>query len=197
MIIGIAGKIHSGKDTVAKIISEYYKKLGFSVYRVAFGDNVKDVVELITGEVRTLVDETSYNLPVYDYTTDQKSKYLDEWKMTIRDILQKLATDAMRNNFDKDVWIKSTFKKINSKKDIFLIPDVRFKNEAEYIKNKGGKLIKVEGDPLKMQEVLKEKAFHESEISLDSYLNFDIRIKNITTVEILKRKVYQYLNTLI
>lgn len=63
--------------------------------------------------------------------------------------------------------------------DICLIPDVRFPNEAEWIKDRGGKLIKVERvmpdgslyvDPTR-------SAKHDSERALDSYDGWDAVIR--------------------
>ena len=79
---------------------------------------------------------------------------------TVRDLFIYLANDVFRDGYDSDIWINTLF---NQYKPIYgdprieavqgfgadmkypnwIITDVRYKNEAEYIKNKGGILIRI------------------------------------------------------
>ena len=85
---------------------------------------------------------------------------------TYRELLQYLGTDLLRNQLHEDVWINALMNKykpkvcsgvthcaLAGKPEIscnkcpeypnWIITDVRYKNEAEYIKNKGGILIRI------------------------------------------------------
>ena len=58
----------------------------------------------------------------------------------------RLRTDVCRNNIDKDFWVKKIQKRVetNIKNNIItIIPDVRYKNEIQWIKNLGGYVIHV------------------------------------------------------
>ena len=79
---------------------------------------------------------------------------------TVRDLLIYLSNDIFRDDYDSNIWINTLF---NQYKPIYgdprietvqgfgadmkypnwIITDVRYKNEAEYIKNKGGILIRI------------------------------------------------------
>jgi hypothetical protein len=57
----------------------------------------------------------------------------------------------------------------------YIIDDVRFKNEADIIKEKGGILIRLEGDPKGIRAKDLRDPNHISEIALDDYDKFDIK----------------------
>ena len=61
-----------------------------------------------------------------------------------------------------------------------LIPDVRFKNEFEYIRSKGGILLRVERPNVEWNQhgVYEITNNHESETELDDCKEFDHIIKN-------------------
>jgi hypothetical protein len=124
-----------------------------------------------------------------------------EDKITVRQALQWIGTDLFRDKFHPNTWVNSLFtgyKSVSSKAGLdadsvselvhgiireekypnWIITDVRFPNEAQAIKDRGGILIRVMryGDPNE------EVDFHESEIALDSH-EFDYYIDNNGTIE--------------
>ena len=101
MIIGISGQIGSGKDAVTKKIIETFPEMNFKSY--AFGYNVKKVVSLLTG----------VNLKVV-LSRQGKLIYLSKWGMTIGEMFQKLASDAIREKFHEDAWIISLFNNLKN-----------------------------------------------------------------------------------
>ena len=168
MIIGISGKIGSGKDTFANhFIKEYRKQYGVSFKNKKFGYNVKKLVSELTGvSLRICLSRNG------------KLTYLPEWGMTVGEMQQKLGTDAVRNNIHKDAWVLSLFGKYKKDVDNWIISDVRFINEADIIKSKGGILIRLEGDPKSVKKNDKRDMNHESETQLDNYKNFDYVFQN-------------------
>jgi len=146
MIIGISGKAQSGKDTAGLYLTGCQ---GFT--RVASADALKRIA------MRT------FN---WDGQKDERG----------RKFLQDLAT-AVRN-YDPDFWIKITLQEIENRslaKD-FVITDVRYKNEANLLKEKGAILIRIEREGIKKYD-------HPSETELDDYEGFDYRIYNNGTIE--------------
>lgn len=80
-------------------------------------------------------------------------------KMTSREFLQYFGTEVMRKIKDT-IWVDYTIKKISIEKtEIAIIPDVRFPNEIEAIKNAGGVVIRLDRDVL--------HGTHECETALD------------------------------
>ncbi len=107
--------------------------------------------------------------------------------MTVRDLLQKLGTDACRNGLHKNTWVNALMAdyKIHSEhfNDIangretgdgypnWIITDTRFPNEAQAIKDAGGIVIRVDRPGVKAINA------HPSETGLDNW-NFDHKIMN-------------------
>ena len=141
MLIGINGRINSGKDLIGKIIQSldwYYnghkesirKKYTdieytqnvisgmfqqYSSYKIKkFADKLKDIVCILLGCTRKQLEDRNF-----------KDKWLgEEWEnhylgfeepYTIRKLLQRVGTEAGRNAIHPDIWCLSTFEdyKIN------------------------------------------------------------------------------------
>lgn len=196
-IIGIRGQIGSGKDTFAELLA---KNSQTDVERYAFADKLRDVTEMITGAKMTKMENLPFFNTVYNYTQDQKNEFLPVWNKTIGSCLQIIGTDAMRNNFDDDVWVKSLFetygKSCLDAGHILVIPDVRFPNEADYILDRGGMVISLTGDPMNIRKNSNRNLNHISETALNKYKRFteivdnsvpDLAIFEKKVVEIIKR----------
>ncbi len=126
------------------------------------------------------------------YKLSYDSLYVKKTAET-RKLLQKEGTDIARKE-NKNIWIEyfNNWMTIHSQRGVqhFVSNDVRFKNEAEYIKNNGGILIKViapkrnearlrqESDG--SRELYNQIKNHESECDLDemSYKYYDMIIQN-------------------
>ena len=168
MIYGISGKMGSGKDTVGKIIFDYIYPKGSVIH---FADPLKQFCIDYLG------------LSFEDVYTEQGKKEFNQlWNMTNRSVLQKVGTDALRNGFDKDVWVKITELKIKQHKNTdFIIPDIRFDNEAEMVLKNGGIVLNIERESV-------NKDNHISEQGISKYL-ISKNILNNGTIEELKEKV--------
>ena len=173
MIIGISGKLGSGKDTFASILVE---ELNYNVEIKKFADNLKQIVSILSG--RPLEDM---------YSVEGKNIFIEEFNMSVGSMQQKIGTEALRDNFDINVWVKSLFTTYSDDKT-WIITDARFENEADYIKKMGGILIRIEGDPAKVRENSTRDLTHASETSLDNYA-FDLYIHNDGTLDDLRDKV--------
>lgn len=129
-IIGITGKAFSGKDASAKILKERLEDVDI----FSFAQPLKE-------SCRTLFGFTE------DQLYDPKIKEMVEpsWGKSPRQILQWLGTDILRNKIGEDFFLKLMKKRIeSSSKKYIIIPDVRFDNEALFIKELGGIVIKIE-----------------------------------------------------
>lgn len=100
-----------------------------------------------------------------------------EHGMTTKDpkLLQYLGTEVFRAK-DPEVWVRTVYHTaLDKRPDVLIIPDVRFPNEAEFVKQMGGTLVKV----VRMQpdgEVYKDPSrpdTHPSESSLNDYKGWD------------------------
>ena len=121
MIIGLAGYAQSGKDTVAKVLIE-----NFGFERVAFADPIRNLLY----EMNPAVKDGDYRLQgvIDGYGWDVAKTAFPE----VRRLLQDLGVGA-RKVFGEDFWVKQA---LGSYKpwDNIVVTDVRFTNEADYIK---------------------------------------------------------------
>lgn len=218
MIIGISGYSNSGKDTVGTIIQylnckkpqtsiekicadyseyEYWldEQSGWEIRK--FAGKLKDIASHLTGiDVEDFEDQEFKKTELgseWDYQIDE---FNTPTKMTVRDFLQKLGTDAMRMGLHDNVWVNALMADYQPL-DIdplteaetmpnWIITDVRFPNEAQAIKDKGGIIIRVD------RPGVKPINNHLSEIGLDGW-KFDYKIANISDIFSLKQTVEQIL----
>lgn len=176
-IIAVSGKIGSGKSTLCDIIGSMVGQHKI----LAFADDLKHIVSILCG------------LPIGSmYTEEGKNTFVESYGMTAGEMLQKIGTDVLRQHFDTDIWVKSLYNKIKEG-DMVLIPDVRFPNEAQFLRDKGATLIRINGDPVGNRAKSKRDQTHPSETALDSWADWDLVIENDGTLEELKEKVQKFL----
>lgn len=101
--------------------------------------------------------------------------------MTVREFLQRLGTDAIRDKLHENTWINALIHEYKPPYPDWVITDTRFPNELEAVKDKGVS-IWVE------RPGVKPINNHPSETSLDGY-KFDYTIKNEGSIEELIEKV--------
>lgn len=103
-------------------------------------------------------------------------------------VLQALGTDVGRR-IDEHRWTKSIYNNILVKRPpIVVIPDVRFLNEVEMIREMGGVVIKVhrvqkDGTPFVATD---RNPNHPSEVELDKFDGWDYVIKNESIAKLRK-----------
>jgi hypothetical protein len=157
MIIGLIGYAQSGKDTVAKILVDNY---GYK--RIAFADKIREFLyETGPDYIKYLVDEIGW----------EKAKQ----NRTVREMLQTTGVGA-RNVFGEDFWINQAFSGLRDLDNV-VITDVRFTNEADYLKSyPGSQLWRVERNGVKAVNS------HVSETQLDNYPFIDQTFVNNGTI---------------
>lgn len=116
-LIGLIGKMYSGKTTFANYIC---KERNFT--KVSFADSLKELI--LNAELCT-------------------EKELEKKDKKTRFLLQHIGTDLIRKQIDHDFFIKKLEQKISQIKGNIIIDDIRFFNEYNYIQNKGGLIIKI------------------------------------------------------
>jgi hypothetical protein len=180
MIIGISGRMGSGKNTVGDIIEKICLTNEGPVFeQKSFAGKLKQIASLLTG------------IPVEKFEDQEFKKSLlgDEWGivkpnplnaipvfenvqfnhlMSVREFLQKLGTEAMRDGLHTNVWVNALFADYKSNRELlqadgtwiesdtgevdfavsikypsWCITDMRFPNEMDAIKKRGGITIRV------------------------------------------------------
>lgn len=186
MLIGLyAPQMNSGKSTVANILKDFH---GFQINSFAT-------------PIKSMVLGIFYCLGYEDWITgemvfgDSKETVIPELGVSTRYLMQTLGTEWGRNMIDQDIWIKILEDRLgksslgNYTLD-FVIDDVRFENEAQWIKDSGGFLVKV----LRPDAEELENS-HASEGNLDNW-KFDGIIINNGSVDELRVKVLNLIREL-
>ena len=120
------------------------------------------------------------------------NKIFGEKDFETRRLLQKVGTEEGRNKFGKNIWINvvETWIKLLNERGVerFIISDVRFVNEADWVKKINGILIKIdapkrfkkrlEKETNNNKELIEKIKNHRSEIMIDRFKEYDILVKN-------------------
>ena len=139
MIIGICGLIGSGKGTVSDYLVDEY---GFE--KISFADKLKDGVSAVFGWDRDMLEGDNSDSRQWREQEDEFWSKETGKTITPRLILQLFGTDCMRNGYFDGVWVSLVKQKIiNNPNKEFVIPDVRFRNEQNAIRDLGGEIWQV------------------------------------------------------
>lgn len=117
-VVGIAGRAGSGKDTFADLFCNLIE--GRSFIKVAFADPIKEMLAVIGVD-----DVDKYKL--------KKHPILG---VTSRVMMQTLGTEWGRDTIYENIWVDIAKQK-GLGKDILVISDVRFQNEADFVRDNG------------------------------------------------------------
>ena len=177
MVIGISGKIRSGKSRVAKTIIGILEENGKYGVVKRFAQPLYEIIsEMYDNDIDTIKKDKQDKLPVYINTRQTPSGFRIS---SYREILQIIGTGA-RNYGDIDIWVNALFgcnnEKItnylgNNKGAVWIIDDLRFPNEAKRIKECNGILIRVYREKHQPNE-------HTIENSLNDWKDWDLVIEN-------------------
>lgn len=124
-IIGLHGKKHVGKDAAASfLVSAGYKQ-------ISFASPLKEICRILF----KFSDEQLYG--------DKKETIDEYWGVTPRAMFQKIGTDLFRDQLRPDIWIAAADREVKSSNAPIVFADVRFPDEAEYIRSLGGVIVQI------------------------------------------------------
>lgn len=229
---------NTGDITLQEMLDDYrdhewwlQEQSGWEIRK--FAGKLKRIASILTGIPMEKFEDQEFkltNLPeewnidrIYEssapWIVEGGEKY--ESPMTVREFLQKLGTEAIRNGLHPNAWVNATFADYKGTKTIgcirgmtdaqgrdtiledsrreveqnWIITDCRFPNEAQAVKDRGGIMVRVNRD---LKESPYEQAYrtthHPSETALGDW-NFDYTIENDGSLEELMEKVREMLKT--
>ncbi len=130
-IIGLAGSAGSGKDTVAVMILDQV-----SGASLAFADPLREAARAIFGLTELQMTDRVLKEQVVPY-----------WGLSPRQILQRLGTECVREQFGYDTWLKRARLRLEALQDssagVAVFTDVRFPNEAQWVRDQGGVVVRI------------------------------------------------------
>lgn len=125
-VIGISGLARTGKDTVANFI---LAQVGG--YRYSFADPMRDMLKALG------IDLTD------PYWQERKEKPIAALGTSPRHLMQTLGTEWGRNMIHPDIWLTMAKQRLLAFGPGMIISDVRFENEAAWVRSLGGLVIHV------------------------------------------------------
>lgn len=168
-LIGITGLINSGKDTVANLIIAWLPR---QLRRYSFARPLKEGVKAMFG----WTDEDIENRTTKE-TVDAF------WGFSPRKAMQLLGTEYGRNLLRDDIWIKAAERyhlKSQEQSQGTIITDVRFENEATWIRSQPNSILIHVKDP---HHVTPAGPVHASEAGVQ-FVEGDCTINNDKTLGI-------------
>ncbi len=184
MIVGLGYNMGVGKDTAAEALC---KELGFK--RVGFADALKDLAlkadPLITSATRAVnvnVGHGRLAWAVHGLGYENAKRTYPE----VREFLQRLGSGA-REVFGDTFWIDRVMEPaiLRSKAGLHtVIPDVRYRNEADTIRESGGIVINITRPGYHGNG-------HVTETELNDYEHFHAVVDNNGSIVELQAKIVQ------
>jgi hypothetical protein len=169
-IIGFIGRQGAGKDYACDYLVKHYGfiKIGFSDGVYAAAEALNPWIRLPSGTYAKLKDV------IYVYGWDAAKRQIPE----IRELLQKVGTEAGRDIHHPDLWVHKTARTIKYHNS-YVIRDVRFQNEIDYIRSQGGVLVGITSD----MSLTGELANHASEQVVKSLPMTEFAVHNPGGIE--------------
>lgn len=126
-LIGLTAPARAGKDTIGDMLSKH-----FNSARVAFAAPLRSALRAM---IPDLTDEHFFG--------SLKEVPLDWLGKSPRQLMQTLGTEWGRNLIHSEIWLKlaeRAIDKYHSQQFHVVVTDVRFENEAHFIRQKGGQI---------------------------------------------------------
>lgn len=164
-LIGIAGKARAGKDTVANFLIAAH-----GGYRYGFADPIRAML---------LPLGIDMNDP---YWQAKKEEVIPVLGKSPRELMQTLGTEWGRKLVNNDLWLLLAYQRLHAMGPGMVVADVRFENEADWIRRHDGLVIHL------VRDEASEVAAHSSEAGVERDPR-DLVLLNNGTLEALQATV--------
>lgn len=132
LLIGLAGRARTGKTTAANHLANTYDLVTY-----ALADPLREGLMNI------------FNLSPCDFDDERKELTIDWLGRSPRELMQSMGTDWGRHQVHPELWLLLAEKNLeflgqtNDNARGFVISDLRFENEADFVRKRGGMVIHV------------------------------------------------------
>ena len=134
ILIGLHGMARAGKDTAANYLAAHYAFIAY-----AFATPLKAALQQM------------FLLTAAQISGDEKELPLVAIGKSPRELMQLLGTEWGRHLVHKDLWLLLAEQHLTNMLELrdghlpgFVISDVRFENEAQWVRNRGGSVVHIQ-----------------------------------------------------
>ena len=130
LLIGLSGRARTGKTTAANHLANTYDLVTY-----ALADPLREGLMNI------------FNLSPCDFDDERKELTIDWLGRSPRELMQSMGTDWGRHQVHPELWLLLAEKNLeflgqtNDNARGFVISDLRFENEADFVRKRGGMVI--------------------------------------------------------
>jgi hypothetical protein len=142
LLIGLTGLAGSGKDTVAELLDEHFDARDSDLVTLAFADPMRSMMV-------PLLNYAGIARPL-DYMRDRtlKEDVIPALGVSYRHLMQTLGTEWGQQCMGRDFWVRLLAARMRFCLGLgmtrFVIPDVRFAPEADWLREQGGVIWRIE-----------------------------------------------------
>lgn len=164
---------------------EYYRAYShyFTWEQKSFAYKLKKMICALTGCTMEQLEDPDFKASDVPYTWTKSALDIS----TYRELLQKLGTEVFRKTVHENIWVDLLFEDWDPLEPIgkanWLVTDVRFREEADAINQRGGTLIRITSGSKVSEDS------HLSENDLEDYPYFQYYIDNSGTLKDLIEQV--------
>lgn len=178
LLIGLAGRARAGKTTAANYLASTH-----NLQTYAFADPLREGLTTIL------------NLSPRDFDDEHKEQPIAWLGRSARELMQSMGTEWGRNQVHPELWLLLAkqnlgfLEQTNTAASGFVISDLRFENEAAFVREKGGLVIHL------LRESVPDVNPHISETGIAIHDN-DFVVHNDETIEQMTGQLDEIFNSL-
>ena len=145
--IALCGKANSGKNTTANFLDKEIRRCSINLGKtniIAFADPIKKMVGTMFPHIpkKHLYGSSKFRSEIIEGAYDKNNNPL-----TVRQALIDIGTNLGRS-YKESIWLEAFEHSYNEalkidNKSIIIVPDLRFINEFNYLKDKGFVMIRI------------------------------------------------------
>ncbi len=187
VIVGLGHYSRTGKDTLADMLCEHLLQINpkLRVAKIPFAWKLKEICHELYGWAG-LKYPTFYDIPENAHLRDV---VLPEIGKTPVEIWVAMGTPAVRENVYQGTWVDYVLRGRRDL-DVIIIPDVRFMNEVEAIRERDGVLVKVTRPGVEPRKTVADQA-------IAGYCGWDLHVVNDGTLEDLREHARHVVGSLV
>lgn len=182
-IIALGHRQRTGKNTVAEMLNEQVSMLGLRPGTYSFAALLKEMAYRMYRWAG--LEPGLY----YELNPEAKEEPLEALGLSPRQIYIELG--MWGRSLHKDVWIRSTLASIDEEQPhVALITDLRFPNEAEILKERGARLVRIDRPNVLRSNDVADRA-------LEGYEGWDHVLHNDSGLVVLEQRSRELLETIL